>query len=300
MYAPQGISLSAYTVCHKMLSKNPHTPIAPFQSPLFLQEVLLPSHGIQLVIRQRPGGAQVTQGSHVFEPGSERRVPGIRTPTGQFTESAQDRFGQAGDTGLGQQHSTTILRPLVEGAQRAFPGLTNEPGLLLRCGPFHLLEGPQWATLTALPFESLPGIRHSRIYHPRHHGSEGHAPEATIRLHEFSPMPRPGHTHGWKVRKLKGMTVGRAHAMPAPRGGQFHASTTIPGYVTYLNIKEIGSCLTHRHGLRRHERGHPRAAPKMLEATDTVLQGRIIGLCRRCGLRDIPATAGLRDDGSPP
>ena len=31
MYAPQGVSLSAYTVCHKMLSKNPHARIAPFQ-----------------------------------------------------------------------------------------------------------------------------------------------------------------------------------------------------------------------------------------------------------------------------
>ena len=31
MYAPQGVSLSAYTVCHKMLSKNPHARIAPCQ-----------------------------------------------------------------------------------------------------------------------------------------------------------------------------------------------------------------------------------------------------------------------------
>src|SRR5262249_39607385 len=39
--------------------------------PLILHEVLLPSHSIQLVIRQRPGGPQVAQGPHVFEPGPE-------------------------------------------------------------------------------------------------------------------------------------------------------------------------------------------------------------------------------------
>ena len=83
---------------------------------VILQEVLLPPHGIELVIRQCPEGAQVAQGPHVFEPGSERRVPGIRTPTRQFTESAQHRFCQAGDTGLGQQHGAAILRPLVKGA----------------------------------------------------------------------------------------------------------------------------------------------------------------------------------------
>src|SRR5215475_7800516 len=113
-------------------------------------------------------------------------------------------------------------------------------------------------------------------------------------------MPRPGHTRGWKVRKLKGMTVGRTHAMPAPRGGQFHASTAIPGHVTYLNIEEVGSCLTRRHGLCRHERRHPRAAPKMLETIDMVLQWQIVGLSLCFSLRDISATAGFRDDGSPP
>src|SRR5262245_21070225 len=106
-------------------------------------------------------------------------------------------------------------------------------------------------------------------------------------------MPRPGHTRGWTIRKLKGMTVGRTHAMPAQRASQFHSATAIPGHITYPNIKEIGSRLTHRHGLRRHKRGHPRATPKMLEAADTVLQRRIVGLSLRCGLRDIPATARL-------
>src|SRR5262245_46547105 len=99
-------------------------------------------------------------------------------------------------------------------------------------------------------------------------------------------MPRPGHTRGWKVRKFKGMTVGGTQAMPPPRGVQFHASTTIPAYITYLNIKQIGSRLTRRQGLRRHKRRHPRATAKMLQAANTVLQREIVGLSLRSSLRD--------------
>ncbi len=219
-------------------------------------------------------------------------------------EAAERRFGQLGDSLLGSKRCVqgSWVVAGLHGPQRTLVGLHREPMVEFGARPFDLLIRPQ---RVGLRLQLHLGGTDRLVDDAEDHGGEQARDERRGCKRDLLERSVPREPDRRARLKPHRVALGCGHTHPVPLRRQPQPGRSVPRALPDIEHEDGRGVLALRHRRRHHERGHARAAAKVLVATDAVgstgqaFGGSILGPRLRSGPKNVATAARLGRDRAP-